>query len=203
MTFVRALPVLPVRDLAAEVAFYESLGFAATHPEDGFVSLEYDGVLFGLRRVGTPVPPDGLAWQLEVTDVHVLHDLVRAQGVVVVEEPRRQPWGEWTLRVRTPNDYVLVLEGGGATAELADVRGLALSLPEVVELRDDDGLTYRRAHGPVLARVRGERVEVTGPEGQDSLDLRTVSAASLEEALRTSWELNGPPPADVGPMRTE
>lgn len=103
-------PVLPVADLVAEVGFYVALGFVTEHAEDGFVALAAGDVLFGLHASEAPVP-EGLAWQIAVQDVAVAHRVALRQGLDVAEEPLPQPWGEWTLRLRTPSGYLLTLEG--------------------------------------------------------------------------------------------
>ncbi|GAA0315962.1 hypothetical protein [Kineococcus aurantiacus] len=202
MEFLRALPVLPVHDLDAEVAFYEGLSFHVQHREGDFAALERDRVLFGLRRAAVDVPPPGLSWQLEVDDVPAVLAVALAAGIVVREEPHEQPSGEWTLRLVTPAGYELVVEGPAAPARVQDLRSLALALPDVVELAEDGWTGFRRVGGPWLARVAGDRAEVRA-EGITTVDLVTADPAHLEELLRTAWEENPPPPPETGPLRTE
>ncbi|MEZ0166438.1 VOC family protein [Kineococcus sp. LSe6-4] len=208
MEFLRALPVLPVHDLDAETAFYEALSFHVQHREDGFAALERDRVLFGLRRVaaGVAVPPAGLSWQLEVDDVAQAVAVARAGGLLVREAPRRQETGEWTVRVLTPAGYELVLEGPSSGTTVLDLRALALSLPDVVELADGGWTGFRRIGGAWLARVAGDDAELhtgDGPGGVTAVDLRTITREHLEELVRSAWEDNPGQVADVGPLRTE
>ncbi|WP_432510226.1 VOC family protein [Kineococcus sp. SYSU DK001] len=203
MEFLRALPVLPVHDLDAEVGFYEALSFHVQHREDGFAALERDRVLFGLRAVDVTVPPPGLSWQLEVDDVAGVLAAALAAGVVVREAPRQQPSGDWTLRLATPAGYELVVEGQSSGSTVLDLRAVALSLPEVVELVEEGRTTFRRIGGEWIARFTGTRAEVR-TDGVTAVDLETVGRDHLEELLRSAWEENSPPPADdVGLLRTE
>jgi catechol 2,3-dioxygenase-like lactoylglutathione lyase family enzyme len=206
MEFLRALPVLPVPDLDAEVAFYEALTFRVQHREDGFAALERDGVLFGLREVAAAGPPPGFSWQLEVDDVRAVLALARDAGLPVPEGPRRQG-GEEVLRLPTPAGYELLLEGPAGADGRADLRALALALPEVVELVDDEGRTqFRRVGGAWLARLGGEgpgTVAEVHLDGVARVDLGTATPDHVEELLRSAWEQNGPPAGDVGLLRTE
>lgn len=203
MEFLRALPVLPVHDLDAEVTFYEALMFHVQHREDGFVALERDAVLFGLREVVVPVPPPGFSWQVEVDDVPAVAALALGAGLAVPEEPQRQVGGEWTVRLQTPAGYELVLSGPSGSRRVTDVRALLLALPEVVELVDSEGRTeFRRSGGPWLVRLSEGAVEVH-VNGVTRVDLSAVTSDHVEELLRSAWEENSPPPAEVGPLRTE
>ncbi|WP_432561976.1 VOC family protein [Kineococcus sp. SYSU DK003] len=188
MEFLRALPVLPVHDLDAETAFYERLTFHVQHRDDDFVALERDRALFGLRRVDADVtvPPPGLSWQFEVDDVPGVLAAALAAGVVVHEEPQRQPSGDWTLRLQTPAGYELVVEGPASSPARPDLRALALTLPEVVELQEEGWLEYRRVGGPWIARISATGVEVrTG--GVTAVDLARSTSDHLEELLRAAW----------------
>ncbi|MFD0483122.1 VOC family protein [Kineococcus sp. GCM10028916] len=202
MEFLRALPVLPVHDLDAEIAFYEALMFHVQHREDDFAALQRDAVLFGLRSAEVAVPPPGLSWQLEVDDVTAVLALALEAGLGVAEEPQRRG-GEWTIRLQTPAGYELVLEGPAGSLLEPDVRALALALPEVVELVDSAGRAeFRRAGGAWLVRVSAGVAEVH-VQGVTRVELATASADHVEELLRSAWEENSPPPAEVGPLRTE
>ncbi|WP_189762797.1 VOC family protein [Streptomyces xanthochromogenes] len=112
--FKRLLPVLPVVDLEAEVGFYSALGFTAEITYSGFTSLRCGPVLFGVRKPQSSeynVPPWDLAWQIEVVDVHAVHDLALRRGLSVLKGPQAHPAGFWTVQLRTPNGYLLTLEG--------------------------------------------------------------------------------------------
>lgn len=202
MEYLRALPVLPVHDLAAETAFYEALMFHVQHREEDFVALERDLVLFGLRRSDAVVPAPGFSWQLEVDDVAAVLTAAHEAGLVVREEPQRQPSGDWTLRLQTPAGYELVVEGPAPRAQQLDLRALALALPDVVELTEAGWTQYRRVGGGWVARTDGSRTEIRA-EGVTEVDLATASAGHVEELLRSAWDESAPPPPEVGPLRTE
>lgn len=208
MEFLRALPVLPVHDLDAETTFYEALMFHVQHRDDDFAALESGGVLFGLRRtpVEVTVPPAGLSWQLQVDDVAEVLAAVRGGGLYVRETPHQQDGGQWTVRLATPAGYELLLEGPSTGTTVLDLRALALSLPDVVELVDEGRTGFRRMGGAWLARVAGDHAELhtgEGPDGITAVDLRTVTRDHLEELLRSAWEENPGPVPNVGPLRRE
>lgn len=109
--FERLLPVLPVADVDAEVAFYTALGFTAQLTHTGFTALWSGPVLFGVQESAAQVPPEDLAWQIQVTDVGAVHELAGKQDLEVVAKPSVHPVGFWTIGLRTPNGYLLTLEG--------------------------------------------------------------------------------------------
>lgn len=116
--FTRLQPILYVADLAAEVAFYEALGFTVQHREPGFVGLCLGNILFGLQhRNGASFDGasfDGaqpLVWQIGTDDIGAVHDRCRRAGLPVLEGPQLQTWGEWLMTLRSPNGYRLMIEG--------------------------------------------------------------------------------------------
>lgn len=109
--FERLLPVLPVAEVDAEVAFYAALGFTAAPTHTGFTALRSGQVLFGVQRSEQPVPPAGLAWQIEVTDIRAVHELAVRAHLPVVRGPQVHPVGFWTVQLRTPSGYLLTFEG--------------------------------------------------------------------------------------------
>jgi ribosomal protein S18 acetylase RimI-like enzyme len=140
--YTRLQPVLHVADLAAEVAFYSALGFdVELEPagESGFAAMTYGGgalnsaaaavsgaaassgaaILFGLQSApGLAGPPPSLAWGIGVESVADVAALCSRHGLPVVQAPRQESWGEWTLAVRSPNGYRVTFEGPyGHTAD--------------------------------------------------------------------------------------
>jgi predicted enzyme related to lactoylglutathione lyase len=114
--FERLIPVLPVASVETEVAFYAALGFEAQPTYTGFTALRNRSVLFGIQDSGGRVPPEDLEWQIEVTDVHAAHELALARGLEIVSAPASHPAGFWLVKLRTPNGYVLTLEGPAPTS---------------------------------------------------------------------------------------
>ncbi|MFI6505296.1 hypothetical protein [Nonomuraea typhae] len=125
--FERLLPVLPVTDVDAEVAFYAALGFTAERTHTGFTALQRDSVLFGVQGSGRRVPPEDLAWQMWVKDVGLVYDLAIQRGLDVVSAPRAHPAGFWIVQLRTPNGYLLTLEGPEPTSGGGGTRSAAAS----------------------------------------------------------------------------
>ncbi len=135
----RLVPILVVRDLDAERAFYEALGLRVTYegPEyPDFIGLGNEAVEFGLERPkspsdtpradGGPAPGRGqpgkrtaparervLTWQLGVTNADEAVARCEAAGLaftIEVHEPRPD-WRYRTLKLRSPSGFDVVLEG--------------------------------------------------------------------------------------------
>ena len=103
--FKQLTPVLPVADVPVELAFYERLGFrrhvdpAEVHPVGKFAAVAYgEHILFGLARAETEtvLPPRGLSWQFETTDLDSVSDAAATAGMQVKQPVTRQPWGRRT-----------------------------------------------------------------------------------------------------------
>lgn len=79
--FTRLVPILNVSDLAAERAFYASLGLPVTYEGDeypDFIAFGNDALEFGIQKASSPNdPPSVLIWQLGVSDIEVAADLCR------------------------------------------------------------------------------------------------------------------------------
>jgi len=115
--FVRLAPVLNVRDLAAERAFYEQLGLPIIYegPEyPDFVAFGTDTVHFGIQEAPAPNdPPSVLTWQIGVTNIEAAMERCRSAGISF-ELEQNDPAPGWTYRrllIRTPSGYPLALEG--------------------------------------------------------------------------------------------
>jgi hypothetical protein len=115
--FTRLAPVLNVRDLPAERAMYESLGFPVIYegPEyPDFIAFGSDSVHFGIQKAEAPNdPPTVLTWQIAVSDVDVA--MVRCQEAgIAFEVEQNDPAPGWSYRrllIQTPSGYRLALEG--------------------------------------------------------------------------------------------
>ncbi len=79
--FTKLAPVLNVADVAAERAFYESLGLPVIYEGDeypGFIAFGTGALDFGIQAAAGPNdPPSVLTWQLGVSDVDVAAELCR------------------------------------------------------------------------------------------------------------------------------
>ena len=115
--FTQLAPVLNVRDLAAERAFYEKLGLPVIYegPEyPEFIGFGTDTVHFGIQKAPADNdPPSVLTWQITVTDVDRAMERCRSADISF-ELERNDPAPGWTYRrllIRTPSGYRLALEG--------------------------------------------------------------------------------------------
>jgi catechol 2,3-dioxygenase-like lactoylglutathione lyase family enzyme len=115
--FTRLAPVLNVRDLAAERAFYESLGLPVIYegPEyPDFIAFGTDTLHFGIQAAATDNdPPSVLTWQITVEDIDRAMERCRGAGISF-ELERSDPAPGWSYRrllIQTPSGYRLALEG--------------------------------------------------------------------------------------------
>jgi len=115
--FTRLAPVLNVRDLAAERAFYEKLGLPVIYegPEyPDFIAFGTDTVHFGIQiaPAGND-PPAVLTWQIGVTDIEQAAQRCRDAGISYELEQNDPAPGSTYRRliIRTPSGYRLALEG--------------------------------------------------------------------------------------------
>ena len=83
--FTRLAPVLNVRDLAAERAFYERLGLPVIYegPEyPEFIGFGTETVHFGIQKAAADNdPPSVLTWQIGVTDIDAAMERCRSAGI--------------------------------------------------------------------------------------------------------------------------
>lgn len=115
--FIRLAPVLNVRDLAAERAFYEKLGLPVIYegPEyPDFIGFGTETVHFGIQKaMAENDPPSVLTWQIVVADIDSAIERCRSAGITY-ELEHNAPGPGWTYRrllIRTPGGYRLALEG--------------------------------------------------------------------------------------------
>ncbi|HEX2075289.1 MAG TPA: VOC family protein [Geodermatophilus sp.] len=100
-------------DPARSRAFYRDVLGLAVYREFG--PPEEPGLVFflgnGLLEVSgrSEEPPRGLALWLQVRDVGTEHSRLRAAGVPVVREPRREPWGLVEMWVTDPDGVLIAL----------------------------------------------------------------------------------------------
>ncbi len=109
--FKRLLPILPVQNIEAEIAFYAAMGFTAQKTVSGFIAVQCNQVLFGLQKSAEMVPPGDLHWQMEVDNIQAAYRRAAEQGLEIITLPQPHPAGFWMLQLATPNGYTLTLEG--------------------------------------------------------------------------------------------
>jgi len=104
------VPILPVRDMARSVAFYQRLGFSCEPYEDGqhyaFLTM---GDVSAHLRLGGPKEfasnPGGV--YLYVEDVEAFFKLVTSAGISTLDAPEDKPWGMREFAVSDPDETLL------------------------------------------------------------------------------------------------
>lgn len=115
--FTHLAPVLNVRDLAAERAFYEALGLPVTYEGDEypeFLAFTTDTVHFGIQQTPEPNdPPSVLTWQIAVSDVDAAAEMCKSAGLdfAMEQEDPAPGWRYRRLILRSPSGYRVALEG--------------------------------------------------------------------------------------------
>lgn len=119
--FTRLTPILPVTDVRDELTFYECLGFEQyVDPVEVYSIEEFaavtssNGILFGLAKHEdvSDVPPTGLVWQFETSDIDQLSQVASSAGVDISVPVKLQPWGRKTMTIISPSGYVITFEEG-------------------------------------------------------------------------------------------
>ena len=94
----RVIPVIPVRDIAASMRYYEDVfGFACEWGgEDGshIGSVGRDDCSIMLRQENDPAP--NWVW-VGVEDIMPIYEKAVAAGATVMEPPRNRPWAYETM----------------------------------------------------------------------------------------------------------
>jgi catechol 2,3-dioxygenase-like lactoylglutathione lyase family enzyme len=115
--FTHLAPVLNLRDLEAERAFYEQLGLAVTYEGDeypGFLAFTTESVHLGIQRASAENdPPSVLTWQIGVSDVDAVAEVCRTAGLefTLEQEDPAPGWRYRRLILRSPSGYRVALEG--------------------------------------------------------------------------------------------
>ncbi len=106
--------------MLAERRFYEQLGFSRyldpdeQYPEEDFAALESGpAIRFGVSR-----SPDfdgekadsRLWWQFETLDIDAVHERAEVAGLAIEQPPTVAEWGRRTLKLRSPNGYLVTFE---------------------------------------------------------------------------------------------
>jgi catechol 2,3-dioxygenase-like lactoylglutathione lyase family enzyme len=115
--FTGMAPVLNVRDVVKERAFYESLGLPVVYEGSeypDFIAFGTDSIHFGIQPAASAIdPPSVLTWQLKVSDIDAAIEVCRTAGIVF-ELEQNNPGPDWSYRrllLTTPSGYRLALEG--------------------------------------------------------------------------------------------
>ena len=103
-------PILPVRDMAASMAFYQRLGFQCEPYEDGseYAFLFMDDLTLHLTHVISPdfgFNPSGV--YLSMDDVDLYFAQITAAEVSTLTEPMDMPWRMREFAVSDPDNTLL------------------------------------------------------------------------------------------------
>lgn len=116
--YTMLMPILRVKDLDAEVAFYLSLGFKLSYDDEDFKAIQYgDNIEFGLGRksdVNVEAVSQHFTWQIAVNSVQEVLDICGEKNLEVVQGLKKYTYdfGDvCTIIVRSPNGYNVVFEG--------------------------------------------------------------------------------------------
>jgi lactoylglutathione lyase len=123
--FTEAFPIVTVPSIAAALEFYVGLlGFRQTYafPPEGrpdFVVVRLGASELGLGLDPLASPSDALEMCVYADDCDRAVSTLRSAGVLVVEEPSDQAWGERMARVLDPagNRVMIVSRGEQSAAE--------------------------------------------------------------------------------------
>ena len=110
--YTMLMPILKVKDLDAEVAFYLLLGFELSYNGEDFKAITYaDCIEFGLSRkadVNVEGVSQHFTWQIAVNSVQEVLDICFLRWCKVYT----YDFGDvWTIIVKSPNGYDVVFEG--------------------------------------------------------------------------------------------
>jgi catechol 2,3-dioxygenase-like lactoylglutathione lyase family enzyme len=92
-------PFVPAKDLAVSKRYYEALGFAPTHEDDGIVILKLESFSFILQKFYVKELAENFMLQLMVRNVDLFWERVEAArldqefGVRPPRPPAMQSWG--------------------------------------------------------------------------------------------------------------
>ena len=119
--FPRLVPIIYVKDLDAEIAFYKSLGFTISYQGDefpGFVGMDCGHFDFGIQEREDFEPAKAEAsfvWQMETDSFGKVIAVCKEHGLEYTE-PRCywEEYDSWEMQVQTPNGYSLHLEKHGS-----------------------------------------------------------------------------------------
>ena len=102
--------ILPTRNMATSVAFYQRLGFVCEPYEDGssYVFMSRNEASFHLSLMLSPEWKfNPMSVYFYMSDVDVFYDEVIAAGVKTLEAPEDKPWRMREFAVSDPDETLL------------------------------------------------------------------------------------------------
>ena len=107
MTAFNAIPVLPVRNLAAAVAYYlEVLGFTKAFQFEKYAGVEYGEVKLHLWE-GARKPAGSAEAYLLCDEVDAYFAEITGRGARTLNEPRDYPYGMRDFNLEDPDGNIL------------------------------------------------------------------------------------------------
>jgi len=103
-------PRFPVGNAEQTLAFYERIGFACTHQEEGFMIVERDGVQLHLHPSNEPPTRHGAFW-IRVSNIEALYQEYLAANVVTSSQVRTKPWGFKEFHICDPFRNIFIFAG--------------------------------------------------------------------------------------------
>ena len=116
--YTMLIPILKVKDLDTEVAFYLSLGFELSYNGEDFKAVKYaDCIEFGLSSkndVNVEGVSQHFTWQIAVNSVQEVLEICREKNLEIVQGLKTYTYdfGDvCTITVKSANGYDVVFEG--------------------------------------------------------------------------------------------
>lgn len=103
-----AIPVIPAKDLAASVAFYEKLGFVKVHDYGDYVIIRREGVEVHLFINDDPQLAEWTSFRVKVENIEALAFEFKNNGVACKIETRS--WGTKDLALIDPTGVLVTFQ---------------------------------------------------------------------------------------------
>lgn len=109
-------PRIAVGSAEQTLTFYERIGFACTHQEEGFIIVERDGVQLHLHPSNEPPTRHGAFW-IRVSNIEALYQEYLAVNVATLSRVKAQPWGFKEFHICDPFRNIFIFAESIAEAE--------------------------------------------------------------------------------------
>ena len=101
-------------DLGRMVGFYrDTLGLTPHSERPQFVSFKWGSVKLGIGKHsgvnGASSDPFRVMVNLDVEDIHAVHERLSDAGVTIIRPPEREHWGGWVCTLTDPDGNILQL----------------------------------------------------------------------------------------------
>jgi len=100
-------PRFAVGNAEQTLAFYERIGFACTHQEEGFMIVERDAVQLHLHPSNETPTRHGAFW-IRVSNIEALYQEYLAANVVTSSQVKAKPWGFKEFHICDPFQNIFI-----------------------------------------------------------------------------------------------